>query len=130
MMFNLIVFPFEFLVTFAVFQICLFDESRTIRFELEEEAARGVIPVNHPALLASWRRRLFPDWVPRGIDRDRYIATANNLATRKSQVRLMGPRAPDFYADEVERLRTQLRRLHQRIDPDEPEDEPEGSEPG
>lgn len=114
MMFNLIVFPFEFLLTFFVFQLCLWDESRTIRFELEEEVRAGNLASGHPALLASWTNRSWPRWVPAGLDRDRYIATATALATRKAQVKLMGDRASHFYVDEIERLREQLKRLTDR----------------
>ena len=114
MLFNLAFFPIELLMTFTVFQICLWDESRTIRIELEEEASDGVLAKGHPALLASWFNRLWPRWVPNGLNADRYIATATGLAMRKSQVKLLGPRVTSFYLDEVERLRTQLKRLHDR----------------
>jgi len=111
MVFNLVVFPFEFLVTFLVFQVCLWDESKTIRIQLEDEVQRGVIASGHPSLLASWINRSWPRWVPAGLEPQRYIATATALATRKAQVELLGHRVTHFYTDEVDRLRTQLTRL-------------------
>jgi RsiW-degrading membrane proteinase PrsW (M82 family) len=109
---NLVVFPFEVLLVFALFQITLADEGRTIRRELEEEAAEGRMPREHPAHLASfWSRNIAFDWLPAKLDRKLYVETATALAIRKSQVRLMGPRSPAFYRDEVDRLRTQLARV-------------------
>ena len=105
---DLILFPIEVTVVFAVFQVCLLEESSTIRRELTEEAEQGLIPREHPPILASWLRRLSTSWVPAGVDHDLYVQTATNLAMRKKQVRQMGASAPDFYRDEVDRLRRQL----------------------
>ena len=105
---NLVLFPIEVAAVFVVFQICLLEESSTIRRELQEEAQRGLIPAEHPRILASWLRRLSRRWVPAGVDQQRYVLAATNLAMRKKQVRQMGKRAPRFYLDEVERLRREV----------------------
>lgn len=105
---DLILLPIEVLAVFAVFQICLFEESAIIRRELSEEAAAGHLPAEHPRILASWLRRLSRQWVPPGVNRDRYVQIATSLAMRKKQVRQMGRRTPDFYRAEVQRLRSEL----------------------
>lgn len=105
---NLVLFPFEVLTTFVVFQLCLLEESATIRRELAEEADAGRIPEHHPSIVSSWTRRLRGGWLPPGVDRDAYVQAATSLAMRKKQVRQMGDRAPRFYLDEVERLRRRL----------------------
>ncbi|MCB9684937.1 MAG: PrsW family intramembrane metalloprotease [Alphaproteobacteria bacterium] len=105
---DYVLFPLELAGVFAVFQICLVEESMTIRRELQEEAAAGLIPADHPRILASAVRRLFGGWVPPGVDHELYVQTATSLAMRKRQVRQMGHRAPEFYRDEVDRLRDQV----------------------
>lgn len=112
LMLDLVVFPFEVLAVFGLFQLTLWDESRTIRRELEEEAAGGRLPAGHPGHIASWWSRNFTsDWLSPKLDRAMYLETATTLAIRKSQLRLMGPRATPFYRDEVDRLRGQLARV-------------------
>ena len=112
MMLDLTVFPFEVAFVFCVFQLTLWEESRTIRNELEGEVKLGRIPKGHPANIASWWSRNFSsDWLPPTVDKSMYLATATSLAIRKSQLRLMGKRATPFYRDEVDRLRGQLDRV-------------------
>jgi RsiW-degrading membrane proteinase PrsW (M82 family) len=109
MLLDYALFPVELLAVLVVFELCLLDESRTIRRELEEEARSGVLPADHPQVLASWSRRLFPrSLLPVGGDHALYVQTATALAKRKQQVRQMGDAAPDFYRDEVDRLRRQV----------------------
>lgn len=109
---NLVLLPLEVLGVVAVWQLCLWEEGRTIRRELVEEAAAGRLPSSHPERLASWWTRAWvTDWIPPNVNRALYLDTATSLAIRKSQVRLMGPTAPTFYRDEVDRLREQLARV-------------------
>jgi RsiW-degrading membrane proteinase PrsW (M82 family) len=106
---DYVLFPTELLGVLVVFELCVLDESFTIRRELDEEAAAGRIPEDHPRVLSSWFRRLFPHHLlPEGGNHALYVQTATSLAKRKRQVRLMGERVPDFYRDEVDRLRRQL----------------------
>lgn len=108
---DLALFPAEVLLVFVVFQVCLLEESLTIRRELREEAGAGRMPDEHPPILASALRRLLPGWVPDGVDHALYVRTATRLAMRKHQLRRLGRRAPAFYRDEVDRLRQQIERL-------------------
>ncbi|MEQ1500739.1 MAG: PrsW family intramembrane metalloprotease [Myxococcota bacterium] len=110
-MLDLALFPVEVIAVFLVFQVCLWDESVTIRRELLEEADQGRIPREHADILSSWLRRLLSGWVPAGVDHALYVQTATSLAMRKRQVRQMGPLAPEFYRDEVDRLRRQVELL-------------------
>jgi hypothetical protein len=94
-----------------VSQICLADESCTIRRELGAEAARGTLPPEHPPILASAVRRLWRDWLPTGVHHGRYVRAATALAMRRQQVRQMGAKAPAFYQHEVVRLRREVVKL-------------------
>ncbi|MEQ1571205.1 MAG: PrsW family intramembrane metalloprotease [Myxococcota bacterium] len=108
---DLVLLPLEAVMVFTVFQVCLWEESLTIRRELREEAATGRIPLEHADILSSWVRRLYRSWVPTGVDHALYVQTATSLALRKRQVRQMGRSAPAFYRDEVDRLRRQVELL-------------------
>lgn len=105
---DLVLLPLEVLLVFGVFQLCLVDESRTILDELGDEAERGVMPDTHPHILASWRLRSDPGWLPDHVDHDGYVRVATDLAMRKRQRRELGERAPAFYREEVHRLRAEL----------------------
>ena len=108
---DLVLLPLEVTVTVAIFELCVLDEAVTIRRELNQEVANGILRTNHPRIIASWWRRLGRNWLPLGIDRDEFVRTATTLAMRKNQVRLMGDRAPDWYRADVERLRKRLKVL-------------------
>ncbi len=108
---DLALLPVVVLAAFAVFEVCVFDETRTIRRELRDEVDRGIIPPSHPAILASWWRRMGRSWAPAGLDRRSYIAAATSLAMRKRQVRMMGSDAPGWYLEDVDLLRRKIRRL-------------------
>ena len=105
---NLLFFPFEFLFVFGIYQVCLFDESLTIRRELREESAAGLIPTEHAEILGSWWRRNRRSWVPAGVDHHRYVHTATTLALRKWQLAMSRGREEAFYKREVEKLRQQV----------------------
>ena len=45
----------------------------------------AVGPTEHAEILSSWFRRLFPTWVPDGVDHALYVQTATSLAMRKRQ---------------------------------------------
>ena len=108
---DLALLPLVVIATFVVFEICVLDETRTIRQELEEEAADGTIPANHPQILSSWLRRMGRNWVPEGLDKRSYIAAATSLAMRKRQLRLMGSDAPGWYIEDIDLLRRKIRQL-------------------
>ena len=105
---NFVLLPLEVLFVLFVWQVTLFDDSLSIRRELEEEEDTGVLPKDQSWKLASWWRRMFTDIIPPGVERARYIQTATALARRKRQLKLLGDRSPAFYRDDVRRLRRQL----------------------
>ena len=100
--------PGEIALVLLAFQASLLGESLTIRRELTAEAADGVIPQAHAAILASWWRRQGYDWLSPGLDHRRYVQAATTLALRRRQLRLPGGRRDPFYRDDVVRLRRQL----------------------
>ncbi|MFH1467892.1 MAG: PrsW family intramembrane metalloprotease [Pseudomonadota bacterium] len=105
---NLLVLPAEIAVAFCVFQVCLWEEGRTIRRELQEEAALGTLPAQHVGILASSWRRQRRGWLPAGIPRARYVRDATTLAFRRAQARrLQGPRHAAC-AREIVELRARL----------------------
>jgi RsiW-degrading membrane proteinase PrsW (M82 family) len=85
---NLLLFPLEFAVLFAVLQFCLWDESRTIHRELAGEVISGLIPPDHVPVLASYFKRQGGGWLEAGVDRRAYVRAATTLAFRKHQARL------------------------------------------
>ena len=105
---DLVLLPLEVALVFGVFQLCLLDESHTIRTELADEATRGLLPEAHPDILASWRKRNLPGWLPEQVDHDHYVRVATDLAMRKRQQRELGQRAPMFYGLEIARLRDEI----------------------
>jgi protease PrsW len=96
------------LMTTVVFQICLLYESASIRHELTEEASQGLIPSQHPRIIASWMRRNRRKWLKQGIDREHYVGLVTTLAMRKRQSTQLGRRAPPFYQQEIDRLRREI----------------------
>ena len=84
---DLVLFPLEFLVLFAIFQLCLLDERVMIRRELEPESTTGLIPAAHLPILASYLQRTRSDWLPAHVDQEAYVVAATTLAFRKHQNR-------------------------------------------
>ena len=105
---SFLLLPVEVLFVLFIWQLCLFDDGLAIRRELQEEEDRGLLPADQSWRLASWWRRLLQPSHPPGADPRRYVQTATALARRKRQLALLGPTAPDFYRDDVRRLRRQL----------------------
>ncbi len=106
---DFILFPVEFGILFAIFQLCLLDEKRILERELQEEVDLGVIPPKHLEFLGAYRRRSLPGWLPEEMDHRAYVRAATTLAFRKHQLR--NTASPDFYAVEVTRLRQQILQL-------------------
>lgn len=108
---NLLLFPLEFVILFAVFQFALWDERATIRRELADEVKAELLPLNHAKHVASYFGRSRPGWLPRGIPRGQYVRAVTTLALRKHQCRNASSRAYAFYSDEVTRLRVEVKAL-------------------
>lgn len=108
---NLVLFPFEVVLLFVVFQLALWDERATIRRELADEVNHGLLPLHHASHIASWWSRSRRHWVPRGVPHAQYVKAAITLALRKHQCRNVGAAQYAFYADEVVRLRREIQAL-------------------
>jgi RsiW-degrading membrane proteinase PrsW (M82 family) len=72
-------------VTFAIFQISVYFEGKTILRELQDESNRGLIPAEHLNHLPYVSRRFRYGWCPIGVDQKNYVKTATTLALRKNQ---------------------------------------------
>ncbi len=103
---NMIIFPFEALFIFLVFQAALWAERLEIRRELLAEASTGTLPRDHVTHIASFLQRDFGRWLPAEVPREAYVRAATTLAFRRRQARAR-PQDP-FYAEEVERLRAEV----------------------
>jgi RsiW-degrading membrane proteinase PrsW (M82 family) len=108
---DLVLFPLEFLIVFGVFQACLWQEHRTIRAELSQEADLGTLPPHHVPVLSSYLSRMRRGWLPRGLDHGAYVRTATTLAFRRRQHRVSRGRQRRSYEADVERLRRELRAM-------------------
>lgn len=108
---DLLLLPIELLAILVVFELCVWEESRTIRRELQEEAEEGHLPAAHIPRLASFLRRIGTGWLPRGVPHHRYVHAATQLAMRKKQARLARGAARPFYREEVQRWRQEVRSL-------------------
>jgi RsiW-degrading membrane proteinase PrsW (M82 family) len=108
---NLVLFPFEVVILFTVFQLALWEERATIRRELADEVQQGTLPLAHARAIASYLGRQRAHWLPAGVPRWPYIKAVTTLALRKHQCRNASARGYRFYADEVLRLRREVHGL-------------------
>jgi RsiW-degrading membrane proteinase PrsW (M82 family) len=105
---DLLFFPAELLVVFIVFQLCLWQEHRSILRELGEEARLGTLPRERVPILASYLRRMRRGWLPHGVDQRAYVRTATTLAFRRAQARAAHGAQAEVYEKEVGELRFEL----------------------
>ncbi|MSP55265.1 MAG: PrsW family intramembrane metalloprotease [Myxococcales bacterium] len=108
---NFVLFIGEFLVIFAVFQLALWDERATIRKELADEVNLGTLPLVHASHIASTFKRGGQHWLPRGVPHWPYVRAVVSLALRKHQSRNSTGSSHAFFADEVLRLRAEVKGL-------------------
>jgi protease PrsW len=108
---NFLLFPLELIVLLGIFQLTVWDERATLRRELADEVVQGTLPLPHASAIASYFRRGRADWLPRGVPHWPYVRAATTLAFRKHQCRNASKRAYPFYADEVLRLRREVKAL-------------------
>ncbi len=101
---DFVLFWAEFLLLFAIFQLCLLDERVMIRAELARED--HLIPPVHVPILASYVRRTREDWLPAHIDQEAYVVAATTLAFRKHQ-----SAGRDLHTEEISELRAAIDRL-------------------
>ena len=108
---NLLIFPFEVLFLFGIFQLALWDERATIRRELADEVQQGLLPLAHARAVASYFNRSRANWLPPGVPHWPYVRALTTLALRKHQCRNASSRSYRFYSDDVLRLRREVQGL-------------------
>jgi RsiW-degrading membrane proteinase PrsW (M82 family) len=104
---SFLLFPFEFIAIFLVFQGSLLSESRLIKRELQLEADLGTLPSAHVEKVASWlSRRKHANWLSKEVAAEAYFQSATLLAFRRNQHAV---RPNDkTYAEDVVRLRASV----------------------
>lgn len=111
------IFGFVFLVlymfiTFAIFQISLYFEGKTIFKELQDEANLGLIPQEHLNYIPFVSRRFRYGWCPAGMDQKKYVKTATILALRKNQFKNTSGHLQKSYFRDIENLRYQIKMMY------------------
>lgn len=107
------IFGFLFLVmymfvTFAIFQISVYFEGKTILKELQDEANLGLLPQEHLNHIPFVTRRFKYGWCPAGVDQKFYVKTATMLALRKNQFKNTSGSLQKSYQRDIENLRHQI----------------------
>jgi len=95
-------------VTFAIFQISLYFEGKTILKELRDEANLGLIPPDHLNHIPYVSRRFRQGWCPIGVDQKNYVKTATTLALRKNQYKNTSGSLQQSYFRDIENLRYKI----------------------
>jgi len=98
-------------VTFAIFQISVYFEGKTILKELQDEVNLGLIPFEHLSHLPYVSRRFRYGWCPIGVNQKAYVRTATTLALRKSQLRNTKGNIQKGYLRDVEKLRYEIQMM-------------------
>jgi RsiW-degrading membrane proteinase PrsW (M82 family) len=106
---DFILFPFIFLGMMGLFQLCTWNDRRTIEGELRQEAEdRGTLPLEHVTSIASYRLRNLSRFAPPGIDQAAYIRAATTLAFRRQQCRVASGRWRGSLDADLDRLRREV----------------------
>ena len=98
-------------VTFAIFQISLYFEGKTILKELHDEANLGLIPPDHLNHIPYVSRRFRHGWCPMGVDQKNYVKTATTLALRKNQYKNTKGNLQKSYLRDIENLRYKIQMM-------------------
>lgn len=98
-------------VTFAIFQISLYFEGKTILKELRDEANLGLIPPDHLNHIPYVSRRFRHGWCPLGVDQKNYVKTATTLALRKNQYKNTKGYLQQSYLRDIENLRYKIQMM-------------------
>ena len=98
-------------VTFAIFQISVYFEGKTILKELQDEANLGLIPPEHLNHVPFVTRRYKYGWCPVGVDQKIYVKTVTTLALRKNQFRNTKGTMQQSYMRDIEQLRYQVQMM-------------------
>lgn len=107
----MLLLPFAFFGLFLLYQLCILDEAVAVRRQLSDEVERGTLDRELARYVGSWLRRT-TGRPPRPLSQRRHlVATAMRLGLRKQQAVLLGARAPQQLAFEIDALRRELRTL-------------------
>ena len=96
---------------FAIFQIAIYLESKTITKELYEESKNGIIPSEHLNYLPYVTRRNKYGWCPSSINQKEYVKTTIILALRKHQYKNTKGGLQRSYLTDVENLRYKIQMM-------------------
>jgi len=96
---------------FAIFQIAIYLESKTIKKELYEESHYGIIPSEHLNHLPYVLRRYKYGWCPPSINQKEYVKTSIILALRKYQYKNSKGGMQRSYQIDVENLRYKIQMM-------------------
>lgn len=96
---------------FGLTQFSLHREHKMIQRFLADEAAQGVIPAEHAAIIPYWLKRRKSGWLPTGIPKERYIRAATLLAFRQHQLEVARGERRERYLAEIAGLRSEVASL-------------------
>jgi len=100
-----------FVAWFAIFQIAVYVEGKTIAKELNDESASGLIPAEHMKHLPYVSRRNKYGWCPQGVNQKEYVKTAITLALRKHQIKHLKGNKKNSYQQEIDALRYSIQMM-------------------
>lgn len=100
-----------FIAIFAVFQIAIYMEGKTIHRELEDESINGVIPPDHLMHLPFVSKRNKKGWLHQSINQKEYVKTSIILALRKNQYKTSKGNKQTTYLREVETHRYKIQMM-------------------
>lgn len=102
---------FYFFAIFAVFQLAIYFEGKSIHRELVDEAQTGVIPHDHLNFLPFVTKRNKRGWLHPAINQKDYVSTSITLALRKHQIRNISMSKQLTYQREIDNLRYRLQMM-------------------
>lgn len=100
-----------FVAIFAIFQIAIYMEGKTIHRELEDESINGVIPPEHLLHLPFVSKRNKKGWLHQSINQKQYVKTSIILALRKNQYKNTTGSRQMGYLKEVESQRYKIQMM-------------------
>lgn len=100
-----------FIAIFAIFQIAIYIEGKTIHKELEDETINGVIPPEHLLHLPFVSKRNRKGWLHHGINQKDYVKTSIVLALRKNQYKTSTGNRRIVYMKEIENHRYKIQMM-------------------
>jgi len=100
-----------FIAIFAIFQIAIYAEGKTIHRELEDESINGVIPADHLLHLPFVSKRNKKGWLHSSINHKEYVKTSIILALRKHQYKSSKGNKQSIYLKEIESHRYKIQMM-------------------